>query len=161
MQSRTDVSRCYPFDSSRDPESLTRLVDALFFAGAFVILAIAMQSWIAQPFPRPFHPALPYQYTASTDPRLWLFLQQASPCIERGAAFSVIAPTAEEEHELYVLSVGVVAHAKPLAATYFGFRQPQHVRRARFVAAFGAAAPPPTFRVKCRNPLGAVYESRP
>lgn len=131
----------------------------LFVTGSIAILAIGAQSWVALPFPDPFDPVLPYQYTASTDPRFWIFLQQASRCIARDAEFTVIAPTIAQEHELYVLGIGVVAHAKPLPAAYFGFRQPDLIRRARFVAAFDDAIPPNGARATCNTAFGVVYEN--
>lgn len=140
--------------------SVSKAVRLLFFAGCLGILAIAAQSWIALPFPEPFDPTLPYQYTASTDPRFWIFLQEASRCIERDAEFTVIAPTIAQEHELYVLAVGAVEHAKPLPAAYFGHRQPGLIRRARFVAAFDGAVPPEGALETCSCAFGAVYENR-
>lgn len=142
---------------SHDSAVATRARNA-FIAGALGILTIAAQSWAREPFPRPFNPALPYQYTASSDPRLWLFLQQVSPCIERGAEFTIVAPSLEEEHELYVFSVGAIPHAKPLPAAYFGFRQGDLVSRARFVAVFDSAPAPAGTRGTCRTPFGIVYE---
>ena len=158
--------RARPYPSLRRAPQLAfrsstqQVAQRLFLAGALTILGIAVRSWILFPFPIPFAPTLPYQYTASIDPRFWLFLQQVSPCIRRGAEFTVIAPTAAEEHELYVLAVGAIPHAKPLAASYFGFRQRDHVTRARFVAVFdGAISPAMGSRETCSSSMGALYEN--
>lgn len=135
-----------------------RVVKGVWVAGACVVLAFIVRTWVLLPFPRPFHPVIPYQYTPMSDARYWMFLQQAGPCVAQGTSFALIGTTPEQAHELYVLSVGAIPHAKPLPSSYFGFPHPGHVAAARFIVAFGDAAPPAGAREVCRNDFGAVFE---
>lgn len=135
-----------------------RIVKAAWLTGAGIVLAFVIRTWILLPFPWPFAPALPYQYTPITDMRYWIFLQQAAPCVAKDASFTIVGTTPGQEHELYVFSVGLIPHAKPLASTYFGFPHPEHVAAAQFFIVFGGATPPAGAREVCRNDFGAVFE---
>lgn len=135
-----------------------RVMTAAWLTGACVMLAVIIRTWVLLPFPRPFRPVLPYQYTPITDMRYWLFLDRAAACVAEGASFTIVGTSPGQEHELYVFSVGLIPHAKPLASTYFGFRHPENVASARFIVAFGGAEPPAGAREVCRNDFGAVFE---
>lgn len=135
-----------------------RAVKAAWLTGACIVLAFIIRTWVILPFPRPFHPVIPYQYTPMSDARYWLFLQQAAPCVTPGASFTLVGTTPEQEHEMYVLSVGAIPHAKPLPSTYFGFPHPENAAGARFIVAFGDAAAPAGAREVCRNDFGKVFE---
>lgn len=140
---------------------LQSLASALWYAGAIIVLFVMAQSWIVSPFPQPLKPQLPYQYTPFSDPRFWVFLQQSADCVPDGARFTVTAPSREQEHELYLLAVGAVPHATPLSATYFGFRQNEHIARASHILSFGGAPPFGDVRNICSPAFGVVYERVP
>lgn len=143
------------------PERLRRLASALWSAGAAIVLLVTVQSWIGSPFPRRLNPQLPYQYTPFSDPRYWVFLEHAADCVPPGSAFAVTAPTRDEEHELYLLAVGAIPQATPLAASYFGYRQNEHIARARFILSYGGAPPFGDVRQTCTPAFGVVYERIP
>lgn len=143
------------------PERLRWLPAVIWYAGAALVLLTIVQGWLAKPFPRPLKPQLPYQYTPFSDPRYWVFLEQASDCVPPGSAFAVTAPSRDEEHELYLLAVGAIPQATPLAASYFGYQQNEHIARARYILSFGGAPPFGDVRQTCTPGFGVVYERIP
>jgi hypothetical protein len=136
-------------------------VSVLWSAGTLAILVMAAVTWVNLPLPIPPRFVTPFDYTPTSSPQAWVFLFSAARCIAPNETVTVLAPTPEQEHELFVLAVATLDRNKPLAATYFAFPHPENVAAARYVLTFGEEAPAAMrgqLTELCGVPFGHVYE---
>lgn len=137
-----------------------RVAIAVWCVGIAIVSGFMIASWVSLPFPRPFRPVTPFDYTPTSSMESWLFLRTARDCIEPGATVITIAAKPEVEHELFVLSVALLDHNPTLAMTYFGDPHPENLPQARYVLAYRVENDSRTggLREVCRVPFGIVYE---
>jgi hypothetical protein len=63
---------------------------------------------------------------------------------------------------LYMMSMGLLPHARPIAASYHGKRlPPESVESAEYLLAFRCeVAPPPDYEFHAASPLGCVFRRK-
>lgn len=136
-----------------------RIAAVLWSGGAVAIIAAAAVALFSLPLPQTLSRATPFDYTPTSDVQAWYFLQHAKQCLEPAATAVVLAPDPQQEHALYVLSVGVLDRNKPVAASYFGWSHPEKIAAARYVLVYRDTTHDTTGLIEvCKVPNGVVYE---
>jgi hypothetical protein len=106
---------------------------------ALVVLAGPLATWTT--FLRTHHLEMPASPTENDQPQLaayWRFLAAARPIVPAGSSYTIRAPTADDETQLFMLSAGLYADVTPRPATYLWQPQPGGGRDAKYILVYGA-----------------------
>lgn len=116
----------------------------VWLIGALLVLAGPVRTWTS--FLRTHRLEVPVSPTENDQPQLaayWRFLAAARPIVPAGSSYTIKAPTADDETQLFMLSAGLYADVTPRPATYLWQPQAGGGSDAKYILVYGAPQCPP------------------
>ncbi len=111
----------------------------IWLIAALVVLTGPLVTWSG--FLRGHSLQVPQSPTENDQPQLaayWRFLASARPIVPAGSSYTIKAPTADDETQLFMLSAGLYADVTPYPSTYVWQPQPGGGSEARYVLVYGS-----------------------
>jgi hypothetical protein len=135
----------------------------LWLAAAAVLLAFPVHFW-SKPVGRAMlgRATSPVERCSPTLGATWRFLASAAPLVPSGATYTVWASGPEEEMDAFMLSLGLLGHARGLPSSYYGHPLPAVGGQAEYVLALpGANRDGPGLELIARLGGGVVLRRAP